>query len=132
MNKILTVLIITMISLMSISAIVLAQDNSQMTGDNKVAQIRDNQLIIYEYVNKEEYKYMYQNMNQVSTQEMAKLGNYTQANTYQNRYNQTILSIQKQSKFLNLFQWQKSYEYQIVNGTLNYQPKWYDFMWGVD
>ncbi|HLD90176.1 MAG TPA: hypothetical protein VI911_04050 [Patescibacteria group bacterium] len=82
----------------------------------------------YQYKNSEELTILNNVMNQVSNQEMSRLGNYSEPKLYQNRYNQSILSIQKQSKFLNLVQFKRSYEYVVVNGTMSYQNKWYDFM----
>jgi len=91
-------------------------------------QTANKSIMTYQYKNSEELTILNNAMNQVSTQEMSRLGNYSESKFYQNRYNQSILSIQKQSKFLNLFQFKRSYEYSIVNGTMSYQNKWYDFM----
>ena len=91
-------------------------------------QTANKSIMTYQYKNSEELTILNNAMNQVSTQEMSRLGNYSEPKLYQNRYNQSILSIQKQSKFLNLFQFKRSYEYSIVNGTMSYQNKWYDFM----
>jgi len=91
-------------------------------------QTANKSITTYQYKNSEELTILNNAMNQVSTQEMSRLGNYSEPKLYQNRYNQSILSIQKQSKFLNLFQFKRSYEYSIVNGTMSYQNKWYDFM----
>ena len=91
-------------------------------------QTANKSITTYQYKNSEELTILNNAMNQVSTQEMSRLGNYSEPKLYQNRYNQSILSIQKQSKFLNLVQFKRSYEYVVVNGTMSYQNKWYDFM----
>ena len=88
----------------------------------------DKYFTTFQYKNEEELKILNNEMNKISTQEMIKLGNYSEPKVYQNRYNQSILSIQKQAKFLNLFQFKRRYEYSVVNGIISYQNKWYDFM----
>ncbi len=104
--------------------------NVQAAGNNLSLVNKLNYL--YQNNNQDEINIMNQNMNKVSTQEMSKLGNYSELKLSQNRYNQTIISVQKQSKFLNLFQFKRSYEYSIDDTQLSYQRKWYDFMWGSD
>ena len=94
---------------------------------NEVQKI-DKYFTTFQYKNEEELKILNNEMSKISTQEMIKLGNYSEPKVYQNRYNQSILSIQKQAKFLNLFQFKRRYEYSVVNGIISYQNKWYDFM----
>ena len=94
---------------------------------NEVQKI-DKYFTTFQYKNEEELKILNNEMSKISTQEMIKLGNYCEPKVYQNKYNQSILSIQKQAKFLNLFQFKRRYEYSVVNGIISYQNKWYDFM----
>lgn len=91
-------------------------------------QIANKSITTYQYKNSEELNILNTAMNKVSNQEMLKLGNYSELTVYQNKHNQSILLVQKQSKFLNIFQIQRSYEYAMVDGILSYQNKWYDFL----
>ena len=119
MKKTISIILIALLVLSSLVFLVQAQ---QTTTTNKINYI-------YQSNNKDDVSIMNKNLNQVQTQELAMLGNYSELKLSQNRYNQTIVGVEKQAKFLNLFQWQRTYEYSIVNSTLQYQPKWYDFMW---